>query len=87
MLRERANTGIVAGKSRYTKLLETPGQGNGSGHDVVEKGGVMSTEGLWPSLTARVVETPRLRQFVIEGGDPDGVPVLFIHGNVSANPF
>lgn len=47
----------------------------------------MESEGLWPGLTARVVETPRLRTFVIEGGDPDGVPVLFIHGNVSANPF
>lgn len=47
----------------------------------------MSAAGLWPGLTARVVATPRLRTFVIEGGDPDGVPVLFIHGNVSANPF
>jgi len=47
----------------------------------------MSTGNIWPGLTAHTVETPRLRQFVIEGGDPEGVPVFFIHGNVSANPF
>ena len=43
--------------------------------------------GLLPGLTGRLVTTPRLDQFVIEGGDAAGAPVLFVHGNVSSNRF
>lgn len=38
-------------------------------------------------VTARTVETERLRAHVLENGPEDGVPVLFIHGNVSSSRF
>jgi len=38
-------------------------------------------------VTARMVATPRLETFVLESGDAAGVPVIFLHGNVSSNRF
>jgi pimeloyl-ACP methyl ester carboxylesterase len=38
-------------------------------------------------VTARTVETQRLRTHVLESGPEDGVPVLFVHGNVSSSRF
>lgn len=40
-----------------------------------------------PGLESRMVATPRLRQHVLLGGTPNGVPVLFIHGNASSATF
>ncbi|WP_245958816.1 alpha/beta hydrolase [Meiothermus luteus] len=34
-----------------------------------------------------MVETPRLRQHVLLKGPPEGVPVLFVHGNASSSTF
>jgi pimeloyl-ACP methyl ester carboxylesterase len=38
-------------------------------------------------VTARMVETPRLATHLLEKGPENGVPVLFIHGNVSSSLF
>jgi pimeloyl-ACP methyl ester carboxylesterase len=38
-------------------------------------------------VTARMVETPRLATHLLERGPENGVPVLFIHGNVSSSLF
>jgi pimeloyl-ACP methyl ester carboxylesterase len=38
-------------------------------------------------LTARTVATPRLATHLLEGGPEGGIPVLFIHGNVSSSLF
>ncbi len=38
-------------------------------------------------LTARTVETPRLATHLLEGGPESGIPVLFLHGNVSSSVF
>jgi hypothetical protein len=43
--------------------------------------------GLLAGVTGRTVATPRLETFVLEGGEAAGVPVLFVHGNVSSNRF
>jgi len=37
-----------------------------------------------PGIISRFVETPRLTQHVLISGAPDGVPVIFLHGNFSA---
>lgn len=37
-----------------------------------------------PGVTERMVETPRLLQHVYFCGDPQGQPVVFLHGNFSA---
>jgi pimeloyl-ACP methyl ester carboxylesterase len=42
---------------------------------------------LLDGLESATIETPRLRQFVITRGSPDGVPVVFVHGNASASRF
>ncbi len=34
-----------------------------------------------------MVAMPRLATFVLECGDAAGVPVIFVHGNVSSNRF
>ncbi len=44
-------------------------------------------EQLVAGVTARMVGTPRLDTFVLESGDAAGVPVVFVHGNVSSNRF
>lgn len=38
-------------------------------------------------IRSRFVETARGRFHVLEAGDPAGVPVLFIHGNISSSTF
>ena len=43
--------------------------------------------GLLAGVAGRTVGTPRLETFVLEGGGAAGVPVLFVHGNVSSNRF
>lgn len=46
-----------------------------------------ANDGLVSGVTERMVTTPRLDIFVLEGGDAAGVPVVFVHGNVSSNRF
>lgn len=38
-------------------------------------------------VTARTVETTRLRTHVLQSGPESGVPVIFVHGNVSSSRF
>ena len=38
-------------------------------------------------VTARTVATPRLETHILERGPEDGIPVVFIHGNVSSSLF
>ena len=42
---------------------------------------------LLAGISARVVETPRLRTYALTAGDESGVPVVFVHGNVSSARF
>lgn len=37
-----------------------------------------------PGVRERALETARLRTRILEAGDPEGEPVLFLHGNVSS---
>ncbi|HEX5439898.1 MAG TPA: hypothetical protein VFW76_03375 [Ktedonobacterales bacterium] len=46
----------------------------------------MSTP-LMAGISARVVETPRLRTYALTAGDESGAPVVFVHGNVSSARF
>ena len=45
------------------------------------------SEHLLAGITSRYVDTPRLRTYVLASGLTNGVPVLFIHGNVSSSRF
>lgn len=47
----------------------------------------MSNDVLLAGVTARTVETSRLATYVLESGPESGVPVLFVHGNVSSSRF
>lgn len=47
----------------------------------------MADSTLLEGVTARTVDTPRLRTHLLSGGAEEGVPVLFIHGNVSSSRF
>jgi pimeloyl-ACP methyl ester carboxylesterase len=47
----------------------------------------MSSIPTLPGVTSRRVRTPRLQVHVLEAGPPDGVPVLFVHGNASSATF
>ncbi len=47
----------------------------------------MSTPAYLPGVTSRTVETPRLRQHILASGPEHGVPVVFVHGNVSSSRF
>ncbi|MDQ3387431.1 MAG: alpha/beta fold hydrolase, partial [Actinomycetota bacterium] len=38
-------------------------------------------------ITARTLATPRLETHFLERGPEDGIPVIFIHGNVSSSLF
>jgi pimeloyl-ACP methyl ester carboxylesterase len=38
-------------------------------------------------VTARDVQTSRLTTHLLQGGPEDGVPVIFVHGNVSSSTF
>ena len=42
---------------------------------------------LLDGVTARTVQTPRLATHLLESGPENGVPVLFVHGNVSSSRF
>lgn len=42
---------------------------------------------LLPGVSARTVETSRLRTHLYESGSEDGVPVLMLHGNLSTGRF
>jgi pimeloyl-ACP methyl ester carboxylesterase len=42
---------------------------------------------LLDGVAAGIVETPRLRTHLLTGGDDDGEPVFFLHGNVSSSRF
>ncbi len=37
-----------------------------------------------PGVEAQMVTTDRLTTRVLFAGDPEGIPVLFLHGNVSS---
>ena len=39
------------------------------------------------ALTARQIRTSRLLTNVHTVGDPEGIPVVLVHGNVSSNRF
>jgi len=43
--------------------------------------------GLLSGVTSRIVQTPRLRMHVLVSGAADGMPVLFIHGNLCSSRF
>jgi hypothetical protein len=43
--------------------------------------------GLPAGVTARTVETPRLATHLLESGPEGGVPVVYVHGNVSSSLF
>jgi pimeloyl-ACP methyl ester carboxylesterase len=43
--------------------------------------------GLPAGVTARTVETPRLATHLLESGPEGGVPVVYVHGNVSSSHF
>ncbi len=47
----------------------------------------MATPPLLPGLRDRTVATPRLATYVLESGPADGIPVVFVHGNVSSSRF
>jgi pimeloyl-ACP methyl ester carboxylesterase len=47
----------------------------------------MADRTLLEGVSARIVETPRLRTHLLTGGDEDGEPVFFVHGNVSSSRF
>ena len=42
---------------------------------------------LLDGVTAGDVETPRLATHLLRSGPEDGVPVIFVHGNVSSSTF
>jgi pimeloyl-ACP methyl ester carboxylesterase len=42
---------------------------------------------LLAGISARIVETPRLRTYALTAGDESGVPVILVHGNVSSARF
>jgi pimeloyl-ACP methyl ester carboxylesterase len=47
----------------------------------------MADRTLLEGVSAMIVETSSLRTHVLTGGDEDGEPVLFVHGNVSSSRF
>lgn len=47
----------------------------------------MTGEPLLPGISSQMVESPRLKSHVLTSGPDDGIPVLFVHGNVSASRF
>jgi pimeloyl-ACP methyl ester carboxylesterase len=47
----------------------------------------MSPPDLLPGVSARSVATTRLQTYLLEAGDPSGIPVVCVHGNVSSSRF
>ena len=37
-----------------------------------------------PGVTSQMIQTPRLAMHVLRSGPPDGIPVIFMHGNFSS---
>lgn len=52
-----------------------------------ERRHIMSAPSYLPGVTSRVIATPRLRQHLLASGVESGVPVVFVHGNVSSGRF
>ncbi|HSK82037.1 MAG TPA: alpha/beta hydrolase [Rubrobacter sp.] len=42
---------------------------------------------LWSGIRSREVSTPRLTTHLLESGPEEGVPILFVHGNVASSRF
>ena len=47
----------------------------------------MSERESYDGINLRDVDAPRLRTHLLESGPEDGVPVLFVHGNVASSVF
>lgn len=47
----------------------------------------MSTVPTLPSITSKMIDTPRIQMHVLFSGPDDGTPVLFVHGNASSSTF
>ena len=47
----------------------------------------MADSALLEGVVAEIVNTPRLRTQLLSSGAEGGVPVLFVHGNVSSSLF
>ncbi len=47
----------------------------------------MADPALLEGVTAKIVDTPRLRTHLLAGGAEGGAPVLFVHGNTSSSRF
>ncbi|MDI6768801.1 MAG: alpha/beta hydrolase [Anaerolineales bacterium] len=45
------------------------------------------TDALLEGIVSKIVGTPRLKTHLLTSGPEDGVPVLFIHGNISSSRF
>jgi hypothetical protein len=47
----------------------------------------MRNMGLWSGIRSREVSTSRLTTHLLESGPEEGVPILFVHGNVASSRF
>ncbi len=47
----------------------------------------MTDTTLLPGISASLVDTPRLKTYVRTAGPADGLPVIFVHGNISTGCF
>ncbi len=47
----------------------------------------MNGSTLVKGISSTVIATPRLKTHLLAGGPEEGVPVIFIHGNVSSSRF
>ena len=47
----------------------------------------MSTVATLPGITAKMIETDRIKTHVLFSGPEDGIPVVFVHGNFSAATY
>mgnify|MGYP001054984776 CR=1 FL=1 len=47
----------------------------------------MTNPATLPGIESQLIDTPRLQQHILTAGSPDGIPVLFIHGNASSATF
>ena len=47
----------------------------------------MRNKELWSGISSREVGTPRLTTHLLESGPEEGVPILFVHGNVASSRF
>jgi pimeloyl-ACP methyl ester carboxylesterase len=47
----------------------------------------MNNTPLLPGISAAMVDTPRLKTYLMSSGSAAGQPVIFIHGNIASNRF